>query len=434
MNRDLFNEEIKRIFKIALIQKTIQMLLRAAWVGGGVYLLMWGLNRLFGWFQNSQIWGIISALIFLLILGSVFLNSQISKKFVWRLDQGYSLQQQVYTLFEIFQYGDGEVEKQPVVKELIESKTIAQLPKVRRAVVDQGWRVREEFEAAAVILILLMIAYLNSVSAMVRIPESPEGNILPVLGVDPAADHVFVDGIPGNLPSVGDTQGFLGGALGISLAGLSDISTMDWTIISEEMQKLGDQLQTEASTYELGHALVQENYDEAANQFGTLAENVDKINPNVQTWIANQFLDTAVNLQNLQQRSIPNYFQEASAALYEGSETRIAEKLDDLAGLMDFFSQTQRGETRADLPIDSQIADQQSLEQYQESVLIIEEFPEMQDYVSAPAGETQNGAEYLDESVDFIMPFDRSVIEGIWFPFQFSMEDSDVVSSYFSPR
>jgi hypothetical protein len=200
------------------------------------------------------------------------------------------------------------------------------------------------------------------------------------------------------------------------------------------MHELGEDLKDESGTFELGRALVQDDYNEAANQFSRLAENANELTADMQSRIASEFLETAVGFQDIQKSGISNYFQEASAALFGGSNSRISEEMDDLASLMELFSQFQQKEMRAELDPDSIANPSQTLDQYQNNLVVIEEIDDLPDYVSSPGESQTEGSEVLGESLDFIMPFDSNVIEGVWLPFQYSMEDSDVVSSYFSPR
>ena len=68
MNRSNFLLEIRRIFRIAFVQKAVVILLRAAWIGGAVYIFCWGSNRLWGWFPSQDLWILYAALIALAVL------------------------------------------------------------------------------------------------------------------------------------------------------------------------------------------------------------------------------------------------------------------------------------------------------------------------------------------------------------------------------
>lgn len=434
MNRHSFMGEIERIFRIALIQKIIFMIMRAAWVGGAVYLACWGTNRIWGWFSNERSWSIIALITSVIIFCTVFLVTKPSRKFVWRLDREYSLQEQVFTLYEVLQEGGPGVENQPGVRELIDSEHISRLAEVRRKLVDKGWRLKEEFEATIVVLILLMIVYLASVSSIGGIPPGASIGILPSIGIDPSIEQVFPRGIPGDLGNGGLLED--GSAISINEDGISmpEFTKMEWVQIRALMRELGRKLSEESGTYALGNALAQDNYPIAANQFSYLAESVDEISPKIQIWMAGLFLETAVGLQNLQQHAISSYFQEASAALFAGEISKISEEMDDLAELMKLFAQSQEKEVNAN-QIPNSINNQlQSLEQYRDNSFVIGEVDDLPDYVSSPSANSSEGEEVFGESLDFIVPYNSNVIEGVLLPYQFSLEDFDVVSSYFSPE
>jgi hypothetical protein len=350
------------------------------------------------------------------------------------LDREYSLQEQVFTLYELLQEGEPGVENQPGVRELIDSEHISRLAEVRRKLVDKGWRVKEEFEATIVVLILLMIVYLTSVSSIGGIPPGASIGILPSIGIDPSIEQVFPRGIPGDLGNGGLLED--GSAISINEDGISmpEFTKMEWVQIRAMMRELGRKLSEESGTYALGNALAQDNYPIAANQFSYLAESVDEISPEIQIWMAGLFLETAVGLQNLQQHGISSYFQEASAALFAGEISKISEEMDDLAELMKLFAQFQEKEVSAN-QIPNSINNQlQSLEQYRDNSFVIGEVDDLPDYVSSPSANSSEGEEVFGESLDFIVPYNSNVIEGVLLPYQFSLEDFDVVSSYFSPQ
>ena len=430
MNRDLFIQEIHRIFRIAFIQKVVLTILRAAWVGGAVYLGCWGTNRLWGWFPDERSWSLIAIIISLSLFSTVFLERKPSRKFVWRLDRGFGLKEQVYTLYELALRGSNAVESQPVVDELVESEYVARLPAVRRNLVDKGWRVKKEFEATLVVLILLMVVYLTSVSSITSLP--PGAFVaLPPLGTDPSIEQVFPRGIPGDLGNGEITIEGIAIAQNEPGSMALSFSSMEWIQIKSLMRELGSRLSQEAGTYELGQALTDDNYIQAANQFSKLAESVIELTPEIQFRIAGMFLDTAVNLQNIQQYAVATYFQEASAGLFEGVPSIIAEEMDDLSELMRLFSQFQEEE----FSVEADIAPlNQSLDQFRENTFEVGEVDDLPEYVSSPGDNDREGELIPGGSEDFIMPYHNSVIEGVLLPYQYSMEDFDVVSSYFSPR
>ena len=436
MNRHSFLNEIHRIFRIAFIQKIILMILRAAWIGGAVYLACWGSNRLWGWFPDERSWSLTALLVSVVVFGSAFLVTKPSRKFVWRLDREYSLKEQIYTLYELLHEGGPGVENQPGVKELIESEHIARLPEVRRKLVDKGWRVKEEFEATLIVLILLIIVYLTSVSSIAGIQPGASKRVLPGVGKDPTIEQVFPRGIPGDFGSGVGSEDDVASSQTVTDVGLNtmEFSAMEWTQIKGLMRELGKDLSKESGTYDLGQALVQDNYNDAANQFSNLAESVNESSPEIQIWIAGLFLETAVSLQNLQQHEVSGYFQEGSAALFEGLNSKISEEMDDLAELMTLFAQYQEREVSASQNLRTMNVQLQSLDQYQDNSLVIGEVEDLEEYVSSPGISDSEGDDILGENLDFIMPYSTDIIEGVLLPYQYSLEDFDVVSSYFSPE
>jgi len=419
MSREQFLREIARIFQVAWTQKIIKMVLRAAWVGGAVYLFCWGVNRLWGWLPSQSAWFWLAGLAAAGILATAFIQRAPSRGFVWRLDRGYRLQEQVYTTYEAIQQESREKRHQPAVDELLKSDQLMRLPVIRRELVDRGWRVKGEFESTVIVLILLLIVYLLSVEDIGRIPLDQGSGVLPSMGKDPTAAEVLTENIPGgvsgNQPANLQTE-----ELG---SDSNFICQGNWDAAAEVFVSLGNVLGQQSATHEIGQSLQGLDFGEAAQGFGNLAEDVNDLTNESREGLANIFLDTAVNFQSINRPEISVYFQNTSAALFEGDQPAISEGLDQLVELMGLCQY-------CPVPASQQLANtsQQSLE------------------VNVPGGEVTIPQNFLSvptiiDSGSIGVTTGISASPGVEvpgfvqsLPYNLNLEDSDVVSSYFSPR
>ncbi len=435
MNREKFMLEIQRIFRVLFVQKSITMFLRAAWIGGAAYLLCWGTNQLWGWFPDQGSWLFYAGLISVLVLGSVLLKRKPTLGFVWRLDRAFNLRQQVYTAYEILATDtETNAAEDPGMQELLESEAVGRLPSIRHELADRGWQFRREFESTIVVLILLLIVYLSSVGDISRISGGFGTGFLPLLGRDPTASEIFSGGIPGETRETAPSEG-AGGDLPVETqAGDLNLDPEEFAEVARVLESLGEKLSGQAASKELGEALRNQNFEQAAGEFGAMAEEIGDYAPETRQSLADRFLETSIEMQNIGQPDIGTDFSEATASLLGNNTASMAEDLDNLSDLMLNLAKIQDQLATANLETNNLPGGQQPLDQTSGQIFGLELLGGEQDFTSLPSEGPATGSGAIGDSVDFIMPFDGSVSEGVWLPYNISLDDSDVVSSYFSPR
>jgi hypothetical protein len=187
---------------------------------------------------------------------------------------------------------------------------------------------------------------------------------------------------------------------------------------------LGDELSQGSATFVIGQDLQEQRYSQAAYGFSNLAEDVDRLSDETKIELANVMLETAITFQEIGRPEISAYFQNASAAMFEGRISVISQALDELAALLEICENCPR------------ISSKQLLANSTQQPLEITTSPgdvvDFSAFSSAPipVGEGIIGIEQGfginvgDDVPGFLTPF----------PYNLNLEDSDVVSSYFSPR
>lgn len=433
MKSDGFLREIRRIFRTVFVQKALTVFLRSAWLGGAAYLLCWGANRYWGWIPDQSTWVTVGVLTMVIVFLTVFLGWRLNYRFVWRLDQKYGLDQQLFTAYEnLTDHRGAEGEEDPGLETLLESEAVSRLPSIRRSLTDSGWNIRNEIESTVVVLILLVLVFLLSVGNLDRIPPGFGFGLLPGLGTDPSANEVFGGGIPGN-PNEGDSSGEseTGTSSGTG-SGSIDFDPENWPEITETLEDLGEELSEEAGTSDLGEALTDQDFEQAATELGSLAEDIEDYSPESREKLAQQFLETAVELQELGEPDLSAPFSEAAESLFGDNASEMAEDLDRLSELMqdlgDFEGDQQLVEAEEDAgePFDP-LADNQEAQ-----ALLLDALGEeglFSSGVSAQPGEDLGTSETGGD-----LTGGGEAGDSIWLPFDISQDDTDVVSSYFSPR
>ena len=419
MNVEKFFSEINRIFQLAFTQKAFKVVLRSAWVGGAVYLLFWGANRLFDILNNSIVWLIAGILTTVLSLATLFFNSHPDKKFIWRLDQRFDLKEQVVTAFELFSGEDAnpveEDEDEESITNLLARDAATPLPGIRRRIANNGWYLRPEFESTLVVLILLLIVYLNGVSVITQLPPGGMVSILPVMEDDPTAAEVLSGGNAESGQSVLGQDTFFPNQGNSNPTYNIQFSSEDCDDLSHIFRRLGRKLEDDSITYYLADSLQKEAYGVAADDIGYLAENISTMTEASRRKLGNQFLEAAVSLQDAGLHEVSKIFQDASAALFENSFSVMSENLDELAQMMQSLVVQCRG-----------------IEIYSEQAF---EFDVMEDDESVQVpGESDLLGSGFGTSEDFETDPGNPVSDSDWQYYDLLLEDIDVVSTYFSTQ
>jgi hypothetical protein len=300
--------------------------------------------------------------------------------------------------------------------------------------VDRGGQYRKEIESTVVVLILLLIVYLANVGSISRLPSGFGTGFLPLLGRDPTASDVFSGGIPGETREDQPSEGLGGTSTVGNQQGELDLDPQEWDDITEILESLGEKLEGQSASQDLGEALRGQNFEQAADEFSALAEEINEFSEETRQEMADEFLETSVELQQRGQSEFSQDFSAAASALLGENPSEMAESLDNLADLMDQFSQYQADQPAADVDQDLAPSSALPLTQSAGEIFDLDTFGLDQNIISAPGSGTMDGSGTAGEAVNFIMPYENSTGEGIWLPYDISMDDSDVVSEYFSPR
>jgi hypothetical protein len=419
-----FLNEIRRIFWVAFVQKFVVIVLRAAWIGGAVYIFCWGSHQLWGWFPRQGLWIVYAALSAIAILASMLRHIKPDRRFVWRVDRKFKLDEQVYTAFERVQAEAGD---DLGTQMLLESDAVARLPKIRRQITGRNGQLRREIESTLVVLILLLIMYVAGIGSIDRIPFPSGLGFLPPLFSEPQSRDIFQSGIPGDETQPDDENGQdrpdpapEESSADFDLSPICDPNQMldqaAWQQTQDLLAQLGERLCCGSATLLLSDALKYQDYAAAGDQFSVMAEKIVDYSDQTRQLLADQFLTTSVQLEQIGQQAGSMAFSEVTSALLGDSYAEMAEGLDGLALLMRQYQTQQRCMSLAIWQPGGQL-------------------------LPAPSNIDPNSLQIFSESVDFLgtdsmFSETQSTVtgtEGGLPSYQVPMEDADVVSSYFSP-
>ena len=134
----MFRGKTGSVYRLALGQRAFKQILRAAWLGGAVYLICWGVNGLWGWLPDKRVWVALVLAIMLFNIFVIFIRRASYKQFLWNLDRKFDLKEQLSTAAELSGHTN-----EGLSQELLED-SMAVLSKVRSRIANKGWRVRDD--------------------------------------------------------------------------------------------------------------------------------------------------------------------------------------------------------------------------------------------------------------------------------------------------
>ncbi|MFN2145269.1 MAG: hypothetical protein ACK2T7_07935 [Anaerolineales bacterium] len=428
MNAEKFLNEVRRLFRTAFVQKFVLMVLRAAWLGGAVYIFCWGSHELWGWFPHQERWIFYAASVSILILLSMLRYLKASRAFIWRVDRTFGFGEQLFTVFErISQLGEN-ADQDPGTRMLLESDAVSDFPKLRRQISGSRGKFRREIESTLVVLILLMIIYLAGISSIDRLALFPTGlSFLPPVPSEPQSRDIFQSGIPGDESEPAEPDEYDSGdqeedSVGRTFDPLCDPNLLlapdVWQQTQDLLSQLGENLCCGSATFTLSEGLRLPDYAGAGDEFSVMAGRIMDYSADTRLLLSTQFLNTSVQFQQAGQPGYSALFAGAASALLDGTPGEMAEGLDGLSVLMDQFAM-------------------------QHSCITIVEWQ--------PGGQLLPSATDIDpadlpvisSSVDFLPVEEPTATDssatvtgvdgGVQY-YEVPMEDTDVVSSYFSPQ
>jgi hypothetical protein len=427
-----FLRRIRLLYRIVIAQQVTRIILRAAWLGGAVYLICWGVNAFWSVLPDSKYWVIIALAVSIGTLTTLVFRARSRKEFLWRVDQRFDLKEQVSTAYEV---STEKQERGPAGQQLdnlLVEDANKMMPSITRKVIDNGWGIRSDVEATVIVLMMLLTVYLSGLESFSNaIPFSGLG-ILPGVGGDPSLHDVFPSGIPGD--TEGAYSGLGDGGIGTgSIAGPQDLTPEGLDLVFKTFQEMGEELKDSAATSELGRALAEGDFEQAANEMGSLSENIDRVTAETRLDLADRFSDAVRKLYLSQFSEITEVLGRAADALRGTSDTEMNTQLDRVSAMLQSFSGLQVNDVLAREEAEPETTEFEALEGEEEE-LDLQTAEDISDMLIAPGSGAAISGEVEGTAVDFTGYSLEYSGAGVWSPFDFSWDDKDVVSSYFTPR
>lgn len=427
-----FLSRIRLLYRIVLAQLATRIILRAAWLGGAVYLISWGVNSLWGVLPQSNYWILFAAIVSFGTLATLFFKPRSQKEFLWRVDDKFELKEQVSTAYQVSKDKKGKSGgEQPLERMLVEDANNL-MPDVTRKVIDKGWGIRNDVEATVIVLMMLLIVYLSGIEAFsTAIPGSGLG-ILPGLGSDPSFNDVFSSGIPGDTSGRSSGLG-LGGQATDLVQGPQDLSADGLELVYDVFQEMGEELKDNAATSELGEELADRDFKRAAHEMGNLSENIDRMTRETRQDLAEKFSEAVRKLYLTQFSEITEILGSASEALRGTSTSEMSDQLDRVSALLQHLSEMEAKEVIAREEPEPVTPQFEEIEGEDEG-LDFETAEDISEFLIAPGTGDVTSGQVEDGEVDlegYTLGFGA---DGVWSLFDYLWEDKDVVSSYFKPR
>ena len=313
---------LNRIRNLVILQRSLRLLVRAAWLGLAGFLIAWGLNALYGWFPTGTLWATAGLLFAAPALIGVFRPLRLGR-LAWRMDRLLGLKEQVTTALKV---EGAEEAPSPVAQELV-ADVGAGFPALRTRIAGRGWNLARDLEALAVVVLLLgtiVMSHRTGIRfSLLEVDPAP----VPALGGAPGFTDIFPSGIPGlaaGVPSGAEGNANPGGP-GPSEEALGDLDNL--------LSDLGEALSEHPETADIGEALQNGDLDGAAAAIERTADNVDLLPEDARQNMQESLQQAAQQARDAGQDDLADDLEAAAQALDnpDPNNPLAADALDELA-------------------------------------------------------------------------------------------------------
>jgi hypothetical protein len=432
-----YMDRVRWLYRIVLIQKAARLILRAAWLGGAVYLFCWGINSLWGVLPNSGYWVFFSVVVGFATLITIFIKPLKLDEFLWRVDRNFAQKEQIATAYQVSRKKKGKALQPESLDGILVSEAAEMLPPITRRVIDKGWMIRLDVEATVIVLLLLMPVYLSGMESFTRTDPGSGLGLLPGLGSDPTFLDVYPSGIPGDTRGSDPGQfqaegsyeplGTCAPSLGLSEDGLDQVY--------EVFRQMGVMLKDQAATARFGRILEDGDLAQAAIALSGISENIDRLGPETRLDLAEGFDFSRRELYQLEFADITDILGRASTALRGDPLAEMGSQLDEVVCLLEALASIQGGGgvyAHSAYP-EPEPPEMERIEGEGEE-MEVETAEDISELLTIPGFGAEGGAEVLGDAADLLGAASAETMEFNPASYDFSWDDKDVVSSYFSPR
>jgi hypothetical protein len=311
-----------RIRNLVIAQRTVRLLVRAAWLGLAGFLVAWGLNALYGWFPDQRHWTAAAVLFAAPPLVAAFRPLRLGR-LAWRMDRLLGLQEQVTTALRVDEVG---ADQTPVARTLVDEVS-ARSPLLHTRIAGRGWNLGRDLEALAVVVLLLGTIILSYRTGIQFSPSLADPAGLPALDRPPGFSDVFPSGIPGlTAGAPGGVEGNTGpGAPGPGEEALNDLDNI--------LSDLGESLSEHPETADIGEALQNGDLEGAAAAIERTADDVDLLPEDARQNLQESLQQAAQQAEEAGAEDLAEDLQAAAQALdnVDPNNPLAADALDELA-------------------------------------------------------------------------------------------------------
>ncbi|GAB4581306.1 MAG: hypothetical protein Fur0022_40530 [Anaerolineales bacterium] len=310
------NPALLQLRTLLLAQRTVRLLVRAAWTGLAGYLIGWGINDLYGTLPNAQTWTTLGGFLALPSIVTIFYTLPMSR-LVWNLDRRFALREQLSTAWQTSQHP-----AQTRLSTLLLADAAALLPAQRARILRRGWFLSRDLLS---LLVVLGLFFTVSTFTEANTPYPPISQhpplALPPLAEAPTYQDIFPSGIPG-LTQPPNTP-----------APSEPLSPDEATDLDDILSELGENLSENPETAPAGEALQQGDLAEAAAELERLADELDNLPAEARENAEDALRNAAQQAEQAGAEDLANALQEAADGMEapESNNLQAAEALDHLA-------------------------------------------------------------------------------------------------------
>jgi hypothetical protein len=454
-NVNLFIKQIKTLYTLVMLQKSLRLLVRALWLGLAGFLIGWSLQSLFGWLPNPFTWLALGLAFAILPLAQIFIAlytvlADLSPPVNWVewLDRRLQQDHQLSTAWELAQKGG----KAGPVADLLVQDVTALFPRAQEPILQGGWYRKTDLVAATLMALfscalLTALLFQPAPSQLGQVPTQA----VPITAPQPPSEQAPAE-VPqpapgdqdGAAPEGSGEQGNDGQNQGEAAPGDTSGDTpgssavsQDQADVADALRQLGSELSRQAGTHELGQALQDLDMSRAADALEDLSSQIDEITPETRDNLSQALDDAANRLDGTNPADLSEHMQDAANALDnprtspEQPLEQLADDLRQLESQMQAFQgggsgagvQGESGSSGQAEPADRLLSENGEME-------IPVEAPESSGLLS-PARPDAEGEGTASGSLDASQPRLSPAGQSPLFPSSFLWKWRDVVSQYF---
>lgn len=327
--RERFSRTLRRLQFLLGFQRSLRLLVRAAWLGLGGVLCGWSMSKWLTWMEDPRRWLILGALLSALPILSILVTWPRVNKLVWSVDRKLAYKEQVSTAWSVIKTKRAD----PLALSLLEDARVLVLQTLKR-MLWRGWFLERDLLSLAMVSVLALVIRGQILDTQV-LPELATGARparLHSLIQDPTIKEVFPDGIMGMFVGTDAIPTSIDVASGLDSS--DQLSDQDYEMLTNALKNMGNMLSDSMSTYELSESLINSDLATSAAELEKLSDQLDRLPQETKNLLSEAMTKAAEELALSNLEEFKASLEQAASSLNSPSQSgdlKTKEQMDEVA-------------------------------------------------------------------------------------------------------